>query len=153
MKQLCCTGYTGELQEKKILRPILVYFWQLQHFNILINIYFWETNNSRTDHLINICFVKAFVGSKKVQDPIWQFDLKSIISLKINAILQSLAIYVSYNLAKSSDLSNKIFSNKVWCILDVSVNYLSSIQATFRGLHSILQDENKVLNWKQIHKR
>ena len=60
---------------------------------------------------------------------------------------------VPYNLAKSSDLNNKIFSNKVWCILDVSVNYLSSKQATFRGLHSILQDENKVLNWKQIHKK
>lgn len=31
MKQLCCTGYTGELQEKKILRSILVYYPQIKH--------------------------------------------------------------------------------------------------------------------------
>lgn len=50
-----------------------------------------------------------------------------------------------------SDLSNKIFRNKVWFTLDVSVNYFSSIQTAFRGLHDILQGSelqtNKERNW------
>lgn len=95
--------------------------------------------------------MKAFVGYKKIQDSLWQFDLKFMVSLKINAILQSLTILqFSQHL---SDLSNKIFRDKVWCILDVSENYLSSIQDAFRGLHNILQGESQVLNWKRINKK
>lgn len=72
----------------------------------------------------------------------------------MNAVSQSTCnlwiLQVSQGL---SDLSNKIFRNKGWCILDFSVNYLSSIQGAFRGLHNILQGENKVLNWKQRNKK
>lgn len=46
-------------------------------------------------------------------------------------------------------ISDKIFRNKVCCILDFSINYLSTIQAAFRDLHDIVQGESKVLNWKQ----
>lgn len=72
------------------------------------------------------------------------------VSLKMNAILKSTCnlciLQVSQGL---SDLGNKIIRNKVWCILDISVNCLSSIQAEFRNLYDILQGESKILNWKQ----
>lgn len=70
--------------------------------------------------------------------------------LKNKCILQkALSIYVSYKLAKVWVISDKIFRNKVCCILDFSINYLSTIQAAFRDLHDIVQGESKVLNWKQ----
>lgn len=68
----------------------------------------------------------------------------------MNAILKSTCnlciLQVSQGL---SDLGNKIIRNRAWCILDISVNCLSSIQAEFRNLYDILQGESKILNWKQ----